>query len=114
MLMEDEKWIDSLAASGTKMKEATLVLVATTTNGGKKITVNPGSPIPDDWLPDGSLGGCVYSLRLDCDCAISPLFGGGNIAGFNAPVPLKISSSANWTNVARDPKSSTLEFYIQE
>lgn len=114
MLNKDNKWKQLLAACGAEVKDSQLVLVATAKSGGQKIVIDQGTPIPDQWLPDGKLGGGVYSLHLDCDCAISPLFGGGNITGFNAPVTLKVSSSAYWTNVARDPKSPTLAFYIQE
>jgi hypothetical protein len=115
MLNQDEQWKKLLAACGTEVKDSKLVLVATTTKGGQESTFVQGSSIPDEWLPDGSLGGCVYSLHLDCTCAISPLFGGtGSITGVNAPVTLIVSSSAYWTNLARDPKSPTMAFYIQE
>jgi len=116
MLKQDERWKKLLAACGAEEKDTKLVLVATTSTGGnKEIIVEQGAPIPTEWLPDGSLGGCVYSLHLDCQCAISPLFGGtGAVTGINAPVALKVSSSAYWTNLSRDPKSPTLAFYIQE
>jgi hypothetical protein len=115
-LRGDTRWKEFLAACETEARGTKLVLVATTANGGNKsISVEQGVSIPKEWLPDGSMAPCIYSLHLDCDCAISPLFGGPvGIAGVSAPVMLKVSSSAHWANLSRDPKSPTLAFYIDE
>lgn len=101
---------------GAEIKETNMVLVMTTSTGGKKeLIVKQGETIPPDWLPDGKFAPCTYSLHLDCVSAIAPLFGGtGAITGINAPVTLTVSSSAHWENLSRDPKSATLSFYVNE
>lgn len=115
-LNNDGRWKASIASCGSEIKDTKLVLVITTATGGKKeLIVKQGDVIPPEWLPDGNLAPCVYSLHLDCTCAISPLFGGGGgITGFNAPVALTVSSSAHWENLSRDPKSATLTFFVNE
>ena len=115
-LDRDTRWKKVMAACGAEEKGTKLVLVATTANGGnKEIIVEKGVPIPTEWLPDGSMAPCIYSLHVDSQCAIAPLLGGtGAITGVNAPVTLMVSGSAHWANLSRDPKSSTLAFYIDE
>jgi hypothetical protein len=115
-LKDDSSWKDILASCGVRELGTKLVLVATTANGGSKnIVVAEGASIPKEWLPNGSMAPCIYSLHLECDCAVAPLFGGsGAITGIDAPVMLKVSSSAHWANLSRDPKSPTLAFYVDE
>lgn len=115
-MLNDPGWKKLLAACNTEEKETKLVLVATTTKGGnKELFVQQNDTVPQEWLPDGSNGPCSYALHLDCQCAISPLFGSnGGVTGFNAPVTLNVSSAAHWMNLARDPKSKTLSFYLEE
>ncbi len=115
-LKNDARWRQMLAGCGAEVKSEKLVLVMTTSTGGdKEIIVQEGVPISKDWLPGGSLSPCVYSLHLDCVCAVAPLFGStGSITGVNAPIPLTVSSSAHWENLSRNPRSSTFAFCIDE
>lgn len=115
-LNTDGRWKKLLSACGAEVKDAKLVLVATSSKGGnQQIVVQQGNSIPQDWLPDGANSPCTYSLHLDVVCAVAPLFGGtGAITGINAPVNLTVSSSAHWENLSRDPKSPTLAFCIDE
>lgn len=115
-LSRDERWKKLLEGCGAQVKDAKLVLIATTTNGGgKKIVLQQGNAVPPEWLPGGKLSPCIYSLHLDCQCAVSPLFGGtGTIVGINAPVLLNASSSAHWENLSRNPRSADLAFCINE
>lgn len=113
-LATDERWRKVLGGCGATVRSAKLVLVAST-GDGKQVVIDQSGRIPEEWLPGGSNGPCIYSLHLDCECGIAPLFGGtGSIVGINAPVPLTVSSSAHWENLSRDPKSPTLDFYIDE
>lgn len=110
----DQRWKKLLAGCGADVRSTKMVLVASTRDG-KRVIVDKGNRIPDEWLPDGKNGPCIYSLHLDCECGIAPLFGGtGNIIGINAPVPLTVTGSAHWENLSRDPKSSSLAYYIDE
>ncbi len=115
-LNQDQKWKKLLDGCGAAVKNVDLALIITTNTGGnKKLIIHQGNPVPDEWLPGGKLSPCIYSLHLDCQCAISPLFGGtGGITGINAPVTLNVSSSAHWENLSRNPRSATLAFSINE
>jgi|LakMenEpi03Aug12_release.lakeMendotaPanAssembly.Ray.scaffolds.fasta_scaffold710230_2 hypothetical protein len=112
--LTDQRWRKLLAGCGADVRSAKLVLVAST-SGGKQIIIDEKSRVPPEWLPDGKNNPCIYSLHIDCECGIAPLFGStGNITGINAPVPLTVSSSAHWDNQSRDPKDPNLAFCIDE
>lgn len=115
-LANDDRWVKTLSGFGAQVNSATLVLVASSAkDSSKQIVIQRSGSIPKEWLPDGKMAPCIYSLHLDCECAIAPLFGaGGVITGINAPINLNVSSSAHWDNLSRDPKSSSLAFYIDE
>lgn len=115
-MLNDPGWKKLLANCNAEEKETKLVLVATSATGGnKELIVQQNETIPQEWLPDGSNAPCIYSMHLDCKCAISPLLGsGGGLTGFTAPITLNVSSAAHWTNQSRDPKSKTLSFYLEE
>jgi hypothetical protein len=79
------------------------------------VVKNPGQ-IPKEWLPDGSKAPCSYALDLDVDALLSPAITfpqqGVSIPGFNQPISFLVSSSHEWENFARNPRTG--KFFINE
>jgi len=81
-------------------------------------TINISDPgtITSDWLPDGALSPCDYSLVLQAQVDISPIVTfalfGAKIPGLTGPLTCEISKAAEWENSGRD--AATGKFFINE
>ena len=113
-LNTDLWWRNFLSNCGVEVSNPKLKLLICGKNETDKLTLNAGADVPDQWLPEGSKGPCVYSLELEADCAISPLYKGesGGIPGFNSPITFKMQSRSQWENLGRNPR--TTEYFINE
>lgn len=107
-------WIGFLSKCGVEVSNPKLSLVVCGKSVTDKLSVAQGNAVPEQWLPRGSKGPCVYSLELSADCAISPLYKSehGGIPGFNSPVVMNLKSRSQWENLGRNPKTS--EYFINE
>jgi hypothetical protein len=85
-------------------------------DASETITVSDVGKIPAAWLPSGTHRVCTYTLCVKAQSLLSPaiLFQTGNekIPGLSAPIPLEITASHQWGNLAVDP--ITRNFYINE
>jgi hypothetical protein len=72
--------------------------------------------IPDEWLPKGSKGNCVYALQLQANVEIYPAIllrkWGNKIPGVNSAIPVTLSASHQWENLGRDPRNG--EYFLNE
>lgn len=108
-LVKDEGWKRMLASAGVSVSNERLVVRVATSDGAKQYAYSPGQAWPAEWLPNKSPAGSpfVYSLTVSCTCNIP-------IPGLKAPIKLAVASNATWENLARDPKSINLVYFIEE
>lgn len=113
-LLADNKWWSSfLTKCGASVKDPSGSLIVVGNGGGSKTTVGLGTNLPEDKLPNSAQGPYMYSVQLNCDCDIAPLFNAhAGLPGFTKPITFKMSSQAQWENLGRDPQ--TLLYYINE
>jgi len=82
----------------------------------KSIEVSKPGTIAAQWLPDGALAPCGYSLVIDVKAAISPglllRWEQASMPGITAPFPISVSASHEWVNLGKDP--ATGKFFINE
>lgn len=113
MLSTDTWWSDFASNCGVTVTNKQLKVIVCGANESDKLTVTNAQEIPDDWLPEGAKGPCVYTVNMEVDILVSPVFCGSNgIPGITAPVPMNIAAHSHWENLSRDPK--TKEFFINE
>jgi hypothetical protein len=106
-------WTGFLGAMGVQVTPAPIKLVICGHNEADKLVISPGETVPDEWLPNGSKGPCVYAVELTVDAAIPPLYKAkAGLPGFSAPVHMTLSGRSNWENLGRDP--ITRNYYINE
>lgn len=106
IMAKDQWWKNVLATCGVTTKGETLRMVVTTSDGTKAIT-SEGGKLPDEWLPGGANGPCIYSLEVKADCTIAALY-----QGPFPPVNMTIRSHSQWENLSKDPES--LKYFINE
>jgi hypothetical protein len=108
-LVQKASWKSRLSAAGIKVTNERLALVAVTSDGTKQISQQPGQAWPKEWLPDSAnpQDPFVYSLKLSCTCQIA-------IPGVASPLSLPLVGISHWENLARDPKSTNLVYFIEE
>jgi len=76
-------------------------------------TVAGDTPVPAEWLPNGTNAPCTYSLQLIQPAIIRPLCtNSGGLTGLNAPLLVTFSLNSCWENQGCDP--ATMEFFINE
>ncbi len=113
MLTTDTWWSDFSANCGITVTNKKLSLVICGADEGDKLTVPQGQDVPDDWLPGGTKGPCIYNIQLEVNVQVAPVYSGGSgLPGINAPVPMQIAAHSNWENLSRNPK--TKRFFINE
>ena len=111
---EDYWWKDFLTNCGMTVHEPKLKLIVCGANASDKIELAANQLVPEEYLPGGSKGPCVYSMDLVVDIDIPPLYNGGSsgLPGFTSPITMKFESRSNWENLGRNPVSR--EFYLNE
>jgi hypothetical protein len=111
-LVETLKRIGGVEVNSTDLK----IRASTTSPVGDSLELYVPAQIPDEWLPKGSKGPCIYSLELQANVEISPAILLRNIAGkmpgINSPIPVTLSASHQWENLGRDPGSG--EYYLNQ
>lgn len=113
MLSTDTWWSQFADRWGVNVTNKRLSLVICGASEADKLTVNGAADVPADWLPGGTRGPCIYTVNLEVDVEISPVFSGGTgVPGITSAVPMKITGHSNWENLSRDPK--TTRFFINE
>jgi hypothetical protein len=106
-MMAKEQWFKSfLQQCGVKVSKENIRILVTTADGTRSIVKN-GADLPEEWLPGGANGPCIYSLELRADCTISALY-----QGPFQPVTVTLKSHSQWENLSKDPAS--LEYFINE
>lgn len=102
---------------GFNAKATQLSLVATSVkNPDVSMKVDRPGALPNDWLPGGNKGPCLYRLDLSVDAEIEPLITakvpGLHIPGLTRPIPFHLSEESNWENMGCDPLSG--EFFVNK
>jgi len=109
-LFKNGSWKRSLASAGIDVRNEKLQIIAVTSDGGKQYTYEPGQAFSKEWLPDAPSAKSspfIYTLKLSCSCVVPlPLL--------KAPLQIPVAASCQWENLARDPKSNTLAYFIEE
>lgn len=89
------------------------------TNLTDTVDITRPRSVPAEWLPNGAKRACTYTLNVNAHALLSPaiLFAGGadggtKIPGLNAPIPITITGSHQWANLAVNPVSR--KFYLNE
>ena len=116
-LKNDVGWQKLIDNCGVKVDSAALALhIVSNANQDKSIDVPYPALVPSDWLPNGKAGPYIYYINLTLSTHMQPLFqmkfGGLDIPGLTAPVPMKFTASSAWENLGRDPDST--EFFLNE
>ncbi len=116
-LKTDRSWQKLIDNCGVRVDKAALSLhIVSAGNQDKSIDVPYPAPVPADWLPNGKSGPYIYYLNLTLSTRIQPLFqmnfGGLDIPGLTASVPMRFSASSAWENLARDP--DTTQYFLNE
>lgn len=115
LMQQDQQWKAILSRCGVTVSGEQLNLIATTSDGTQSVSVGQGVQLPADWLPGGTKSPCIYSLAVSATCAISPVFsGGGGPSGLKSPINVTIAAGSQWENLARDPRSTTLAYFVNE
>lgn len=113
MLTSDTWWSDFSSKCGVTVTNKKLSVVICGANEGDKLTLNQIQDVPANWLPSGDKGPCVYTIQLDVDVDVAPVYAGGSgCPGITAPLPMKISAHSDWENLSRNPK--TKRYFINE
>ena len=113
MLTSDTWWSDFSSKCGVTVTNKKLSVVICGANEGDKITLNQTQDVPSTWLPNGDKGPCVYTIQLDVDVDVAPVYAGGaGCPGITSPLPMKISAHSDWENLSRNPK--TKRYFINE
>lgn len=113
MLTTDTWWSDFASKCGVTVTDKKLKLLACGANEGDKLTVNGSDALPDNWLPNGPKGPCVYEVQLDVNVNVAPVYSGGaGVPGITSAVPMTISARSHWENLSRNPK--TKRYFINE
>ncbi len=113
LLKANTWWTDFLAKCGVSVHNTEASFVIVGKGGNDKTKVILGNALSDDQLPNGNKGPFMYSLQLNCDCDIAPLFNAqAGLPGFTSPITFHMNSQAQWENLGRDPQSSL--YYINE
>jgi hypothetical protein len=102
---------------GVSVKSEDLsVRVSTASSADEVLRLRLPAQIPADWLPNGSKAPCVYSLETHVDLEIAPAVlmrdFGARIPAVSSPIPIAVSSSHAWENLARNPASG--EYFLNE
>lgn len=99
------------ALGGVTISDSRLFLTLHSKQRGTLEVEQPGK-IPQIWLDDKT----EFTLTRLTTAKISPLITanplGLSIAGINAPLPIKIESSTQWENIAKDPITSM--YFVNE
>lgn len=103
-LKQEQSWKATLAHLGISVSNEELELVASTSDGARKISLKESQTIPSAWLPDGPNAPYIYSIMLKADCGMK--------SGIFGPVSIRVSSDCPWENVSPNPK--TLKYFIAE
>lgn len=113
-LLQNEPWWKSfLSKCGVTVLTPQLQLIVCGKSASDKITVGKGQVVPDNFLPNGNKGPCLYSLELSVNCDIAPLFhGSAGLPGLTSPITLNLKSKSHWESLARDPQTSA--YYLNE
>lgn len=102
-----EQWYKTLLNQcGVTVSGEQLRILVTTADGARSV-VKQNNDLPDEWLPGGANGPCIYSLEVKADCTISALY-----QGPFQPTKMTIRTHSQWENLAKDP--SSLEYFINE
>lgn len=105
--LSKEQWYKTLLTQcGVTVSGEQLRILVTTADGARSIVKQSGA-LPDEWLPGGANGPCIYSLEVKADCTISALY-----QGPFKPAKMTIRTHSQWENLAKDP--STVEYFINE
>lgn len=113
MLSSDTWWSDFASKCGVTVTNKKLSVVICGANESDKLTLNQIQDVPANWLPNGDKGPCVYTIQLDVNVDVAPVYAGGaGCPGITAPVPMKISAHSDWENLSRNPK--TKRYFINE
>ncbi len=107
LMKKEQFWIAFLGQCGVTTENEKLALIVTTSDGSKGFVVDEGKKVPDEWLPGGSNGPCIYSLSLTADCTISAL-----CAGMFQPAKVTVAARTQWENLSKDPRSMT--YFVNE
>ncbi len=113
---------------GVQPKNIRCRLIASTVRDEpvKRYYLETPKTLPAEWLPNGKRAPLDYAIEVQVDVQVSPVFlirlpgsatsgddkSAAKIPGLSAPVPLTMSASANWENLARDPV--TKDYFINE
>jgi hypothetical protein len=106
-------WTHFLTTCGVDVNPKPVKLIVCGKNDADKLVLEPGQQVPDEWLPQGEKGPCVYLIELTVDAAIPPLYKyNAGLPGFTGPIHVTMSGRANWENLGRNPE--TKKYYINE
>jgi hypothetical protein len=103
--------------SGCAVKEEQVHLcISSMRRTDRIVNVTDAKTITPDWLPQGALSPCDYSLVLQTQVDVSPIVTmsvfGANIPGITTPFRCAITKAAEWENIGRDPVTG--KFFINE
>lgn len=112
-LHNDTRWSDFLSRWGVRLHNPRLSLVICGRNEGDRLEVPESQPIPDNWLPGGAKGPCVYSIETSVEADLPPISRGcAGLPGFSSPLTITLRSRSQWENLGRDPNNG--QFYVNE
>lgn len=109
-----DPWPDAiLSRCGIKVENETLNLRILGQADNSATTVGEGQMISAEWLPNGAKGPCIYSMRIDADFSVEPVFKScPGIPGLTSPVTFKVHCDSPWENLGRDPITS--QYFVNE
>lgn len=112
-IAENGQWRNILRGCGVTVTPQPLKLIVCGKEEADRIVLNPGEPVPPQYLPAGVKAPCIYSMELSVIAALPPLYNGtSGLPGFTAPINVNLSARSNWENMGRDP--GTRRYFINE
>jgi len=116
MLHSDKWWTKLLSDFGITVTQSNLSLIAYSVANHSQTAVTTVGSLPSQWLPNGANAPCIYTLELNTEIQVPPLWKahvpGIDVPGMTQPIAFKFHTRSNWENFGKDPETQV--YYVNE